>query len=62
VYTFDSFERAIHALAPMCEYCGVKVIGHCVEADGYFYCCVHHASMAEPKRSQTVSEAIADSA
>jgi hypothetical protein len=23
-----SFECAIHALAPTCEYCGVKVIGH----------------------------------
>jgi hypothetical protein len=44
--TFDSFECAIHALAPMCEYCGVKVIGHGVEADGHFYCCAHCASMA----------------
>ena len=26
--TFDSFECAIHALAPPCEHCGVKVIGH----------------------------------
>jgi hypothetical protein len=34
--TFDSFECAIHALAPTCEYCGVKVIGHGVEADGSF--------------------------
>jgi hypothetical protein len=44
--TFDSFECAIHALAPSCEYCGVKVIGHGVEADGSFYCCAHCASMA----------------
>ena len=44
--TFDSFECAIHALAPTCEYCGVKVIGHGVEADGHFYCCAHCASMA----------------
>ena len=44
--TFDSFECAIHALAPPCEYCGVKVIGHGVEADGHFYCCAHCASMA----------------
>jgi len=45
-HTFDSFECAIHALAPVCEYCGVKVIGHGVEADGSFYCCAHCASMA----------------
>jgi hypothetical protein len=44
--TFDSFECAIHALAPTCEYCGVRVIGHGVEADGHFYCCAHCASMA----------------
>jgi hypothetical protein len=44
--TFDSFECAIHALAPTCEYWGVKVIGHGVEADGRFYCCAHCASMA----------------
>jgi hypothetical protein len=44
--TFDSFECAIHALAPTCEYCGVRVIGHGVEADGRFFCCAHCASMA----------------
>jgi hypothetical protein len=45
-HTFDSFECAIHALAPSCEYCGIKVIGHGVEADGHFYCCAHCASEA----------------
>jgi hypothetical protein len=45
-HTFDSFECAIHALAPTCEYCGIKVIGHGVEADGHFFCCAHCASMA----------------
>ncbi len=44
--TFDSFECAIHALAPSCEHCGCKVIGHGVEADGSFYCCAHCASMS----------------
>lgn len=42
-YTFDSFECAIHALAPACENCGVTVIGHGVEADGVIYCCAHCA-------------------
>jgi hypothetical protein len=36
---FDSFECAIHALAPGCEHCGCRVIGHGVEANGKFYCC-----------------------
>ena len=45
-HTFDSFECAIHALAPICEYCNVKVIGHGVETDDSFYCCAHCARMA----------------
>ena len=44
--TFDSFECAIHALAPTCEYCGVRFIGHGVETNGSLYCCAHCASMA----------------
>ena len=30
-YTFDSFECAIHALAPTCAHCGVRIIGHGLE-------------------------------
>jgi hypothetical protein len=26
-HVFDSFECAIHALAPLCEHCGCRVIG-----------------------------------
>ena len=44
--TFDSFECAIHALAPSCEHCGCKVIGHGVEHDGTYYCCAHCAQHA----------------
>ena len=43
---YDSFECAIHALAPTCEHCGVRIIGHGVEANGSIYCCAHCASMA----------------
>jgi hypothetical protein len=42
-HTFDSFECAIHSLAPACAHCGCKVIGHGVEARGVFYCCAHCA-------------------
>jgi hypothetical protein len=45
VHVFDSFECAIHALAPVCEHCGVKVVGHGVEADGTFFCCASCARM-----------------
>jgi len=41
--TFDSFECAIHALAPSCAHCGCKVIGHGAEHEGAFYCCAHCA-------------------
>ena len=56
-HVFDSFECAIHALAPTCEYCGVKVIGHGVEANGSFYCCAHCASMAGATGVQDRAEA-----
>ena len=49
-HVFDSFECAIHALAPRCEHCGCRVIGHGVEADGRFFCCAHCASQAGEER------------
>jgi hypothetical protein len=42
-HTFDSFECAIQALAPICAHCGCKIIGHGIEANGTFYCCGHCA-------------------
>jgi hypothetical protein len=42
-HTFDSFECAIHALAPKCAHCDCHVIGHGIEADGAIYCCAHCA-------------------
>ena len=41
--TFDAFECAIHALAPTCEHCGCRIVGHGVEADGRMFCCAHCA-------------------
>ena len=38
-HTFDSFECAIHALAPECAHCGCRVVGHGVEEEGEIYCC-----------------------
>lgn len=42
-HVFDSFECAIHALAPQCAHCGCKVVGHGVENKGIIYCCAHCA-------------------
>jgi hypothetical protein len=43
-HTFDSFECAIHALAPTCDHCDCRIVGHGVEANGSIYCCAHCAS------------------
>lgn len=48
-HTFDSFECAIHAMAPICEHCNCRVIGHGIEAGGLFYCCANCARMAGHK-------------
>ena len=45
-YNFDSFECAIHKLAPTCRHCGCRIVGHGLEANGTFYCCDHCASNA----------------
>lgn len=42
-FTFDSFECAIHKVAPQCKHCGCRIIGHGAEADGEMYCCAHCA-------------------
>jgi len=44
--TFDSFECAIHLLAPRCAHCACRIIGHGVESNGAFFCCVHCAEHA----------------
>ncbi|MGQ0741684.1 MAG: hypothetical protein ACT4OG_05240 [Alphaproteobacteria bacterium] len=41
--TFDSFECAIQALAPVCPHCGCRIVGHGVEAQDEIFCCAHCA-------------------
>jgi hypothetical protein len=43
--TFDSFECAIHAMAPKCSHCDCRIIGHGVEAKGKMYCCANCAKL-----------------
>lgn len=38
-HVFDSFECAIHAMAPKCAHCDCRVVGHGVEHHGDIYCC-----------------------
>jgi len=45
-HTFDSFECAIHAMAPVCAHCQCRIIGHGIEDRGAFYCCAHCAKSA----------------
>ena len=47
--TFDSFECAIHALAPTCAHCGCRVVGHGIEQGDSVYCCAHCARGAGVK-------------
>lgn len=43
-HIFDSFECAVQKLAPICDHCGCKVIGHGVEQNDVIYCCAHCAA------------------
>ena len=42
-HVFDSFECAIQMLAPVCDHCGCKIVGHGVEGEGSMFCCSHCA-------------------
>lgn len=43
VHVFDSLECATQRMAPVCQNCGCRVLGHGVEAVGRFFCCAHCA-------------------
>ncbi len=42
-HVYDSFECAIKGMAPECNNCGCKIIGHGMEAEGNMYCSAHCA-------------------
>jgi hypothetical protein len=52
-HTFDSFECAIQALAPTCEHCGVRIVGHGLEKDAC------SAASIAPRRRESRSYATA---
>lgn len=43
-HVFDSFECAIHAVAPRCAHCRCHIIGHGVEVGSQIFCCAHCAT------------------
>jgi hypothetical protein len=45
-HTFDSFECAVHRLAPTCKHCQCRILGHGVEVRGAIFCCAHCAQHA----------------
>ena len=42
-YHFDCLECAIHLLAPTCQACGIRIVGHGVDVDQQMFCCAHCA-------------------
>ena len=57
-HVFDSFECAIYALAPACEHCGCKVVGHGVERGEAIFCCSHCAEHAKSPQADRVARAV----
>lgn len=60
VHVFDSLECAAHLLAPVCENCGVRVLGHGVEADGVFFCSAHCARQSGPSSAAALVDSAGD--
>jgi hypothetical protein len=58
IHTFDSFECAIQQLAPTCEHCSCRVIGHGVEVDGRFFCCAHCARSSGIPAAAEIRDAV----
>ncbi|MFI0481264.1 hypothetical protein [Actinomadura sp. 9N215] len=58
VHTFDSFECAVSKMAPVCEHCQCRIMGHGVDVDGHWYCCVHCARAVDPERGRQARDAV----
>ncbi|TDD79755.1 Prokaryotic metallothionein [Saccharopolyspora karakumensis] len=58
VHTFDSFECAAQRLAPQCEHCGCRILGHGVEASGRFFCCAHCARQSDVEVAGELRDAV----
>jgi hypothetical protein len=45
-HIFDSFECAIHALAPTCSHCECRIVGHGLESNESMFCCANCARLS----------------
>ena len=51
-YTFDSIECAAHKVAPACDHCGCRILGHGIQAGSSVFCCAacaRHAGATEAR-------------
>ena len=58
ILTFDSFQCAIHRLAPICNHCDCLILGHVVESEAAIYCCAQFAESALAKGIDSSSKGI----
>ncbi|PWW64432.1 Prokaryotic metallothionein [Actinokineospora spheciospongiae] len=58
VHTFDSFECAATKLAPVCEHCRCRILGHGVEVAGQFFCCAHCAREGAAELGGQIRDAV----
>lgn len=58
VHVFDSLECAAHRLAPVCENCGIRILGHGVSVSGRFYCCGHCARAAAGPQGDQIRDTV----
>ncbi len=58
IHVFDSLECAAHRLAPICEHCECRILGHGVEVTGRFFCCAHCARTVETVEGAKIRDAV----
>lgn len=56
-YHFDCFECAIHTLAPPCQTCGCKILGHGIENSENYFCCSHCLQKAMENANAKIPQA-----
>jgi hypothetical protein len=57
-HVFDSFECAINRMAPTCEHCQCRVIGHGVDVQGRWFCCAHCARASGVAQGEQARDAV----
>lgn len=60
IESFDCFECAFYAVAPMCACCKGKINMQGIEIGGVFFCCTHCASEYQARELEPVGYAYAN--